>query len=134
MIVIYHNPRCGTSRNVLVALEAIGAQPVVVEYLQTGWTKAQLLGLFAAADVTPREALRVKDTPAESLGLLDLAVDDEALIAAMIAHPVLVNRPFVCAPKGVRLCRPSEKLLELVDAPAGVTLTKEDGSPLLTAK
>ncbi len=134
MIVIYHNPRCGTSRNVLTALETIGAEPVVIEYLQTGWTKAQLLGLFAAADVTVREALRVKDTPAESLGLLDPAIDDEALIAAMIEHPILVNRPFVCAPKGVRLCRPSEKLLELVDVPEGVSLTKEDGSPILASK
>lgn len=134
MIVIYHNPRCGTSRNVLTALEAIGAEPVVVEYLQTGWTKAQLLGLFAAADVTPREALRIKDTPAEKLGLIDPAVNDEALIAAMVEHPVLVNRPFVCAPKGVRLCRPSERVLDLVDVPEGISLTKEDGSPLLAAK
>jgi arsenate reductase len=134
MIVIYHNPRCGTSRNVLTALEAIGAAPVVIEYLQTGWTRAQLLGLFAAADVTARETLRIKDTPAEKLGLLDPAVDNETLIAAMIEHPVLVNRPFVCAPKGVRLCRPSERLLELVDVPAGVMLNKEDGSPLLAVK
>lgn len=117
-----------------MALEAIGAAPVVVEYLQTGWTRAQLLGLFAAADVTPRQALRAKDTPAERLGLLDPVVGDEALIAAMIEHPVLVNRPFVCAPKGVRLCRPSDRLLELVDVPEGVTLIKEDGSPLLVTK
>jgi arsenate reductase len=134
VIVIYHNPRCGTSRNVLAALEAIGAAPVVIDYLQAGWTRAQLLGLFAAADVTVRQALREKDTPAEKLGLLDPAVDDEALLTAMIQHPVLVNRPFVCGPKGVRLCRPSERILELVDVPAGVTLNKEDGSPLPNAK
>lgn len=130
-VVIYHNGECGTSRNVLGALKAAGCAPVVVDYLSEGWTRGQLQGLFAAAGVTPREALRETRSPAEDLGLLDPGVSDETLLSAMVAHPVLVNRPFVCTPKGVRLCRPSEKVLELIDVPPGVTLTKEDGSPMV---
>lgn len=115
MIVVHHNPDCGTSRNVLRIIRGAGMEPVVIEYLETGWTRPQLLGLFAAADVTPRQALREKRSPAEELGLLDDGVSDEALIDAMLAHPVLVNRPFVCTPKGVALCRPSDSVLELLD-------------------
>jgi arsenate reductase (glutaredoxin) len=129
-VVIYHNGDCGTSRNVLNALRAVGLAPVVVDYLAEGWTRGQLLGLFAAAGLTPRQALRETKSPAEDLGLLDVGVSDDTLLSAMVAHPVLVNRPFVCTRKGVRLCRPSEKLLELIDVPAGVRLTKEDGSPM----
>jgi arsenate reductase (glutaredoxin) len=129
-VVIYHNGECGTSRNVLNALQTAGYKPVVINYLTEGWTRAQLLGLFAAANLTPRQALRETKSPAEDLGLLDVGVSDETLLSAMVAHPVLVNRPFVCTPKGVRLCRPSEKVLELIDVPPGVTLTKEDGSPM----
>jgi arsenate reductase (glutaredoxin) len=129
-VVIYHNGECGTSRNVLSALQAAGYSPVVVDYLTEGWTRGQLLGLFAAANVTPRGALRETKSPAEDLGLLDVGVSDETLLSAMVAHPILVNRPFVCTRKGVRLCRPSEKVLELIDIPAGVTLMKEDGSPM----
>ncbi|MEO0346521.1 MAG: arsenate reductase (glutaredoxin) [Pseudomonadota bacterium] len=115
MIVVHHNPDCGTSRNVLRIVRGAGIEPVVIEYLETGWTRPQLLGLFAAADVTPRQALREKRSPAEELGLLKDGVSDEALIDAMLEHPVLVNRPFVCTPKGVALCRPSDTVLELLD-------------------
>lgn len=129
MIVMTHNPACGTSRNVLAILQAAGAEPVVIEYLDEGWTRAQLLGMFAAADVTPRQALRVSKSPAEELGLTDPSVPDDVLLDAMIAHPVLVNRPFVFTPKGVRLCRPSHKVLDLLDAaPKGFVL--EDGTAL----
>ncbi|MBO6814464.1 MAG: arsenate reductase (glutaredoxin) [Rhizobiaceae bacterium] len=107
-IVVHHNPGCGTSRNVLEIIRNSGEEPVVIEYLDEGWTRAQLLGLFAAADITPREALRVQRSPAEELGLLEDGVSEEAILDAMIEHPVLVNRPIVCTPKGVRLCRPSE--------------------------
>ncbi len=99
-VVIHHNPACGTSRNVLALIEAAGYAPTVIPYLETGWTRPQLLGLFAAAGLTPREALRVSKSPAEELGLLDPAVDADALIAAMLEHPVLVNRPIVCTSKG----------------------------------
>jgi len=114
-VVIYHNPACGTSRNVLSLIEAAGCTPTVIEYLTTGWTRPQLLGLFAAAGLMPRAALRTKNSPAESLGLLDSSVGDEAILAAMVEQPVLVNRPIVCTPKGVRLCRPSETVLELLE-------------------
>ena len=107
-VVIHHNPDCGTSRNVLAIIEASGKTPVVVPYLDTGWTRSQLLALFAAAGLTPRSALRTTKSPAEELGLLDPSVDDETLLAPMLEHPVLVNRPIVCTPKDVRLCRPSE--------------------------
>ena len=118
-IVVHHNPGCGTSRNVIEIIKASGEEPVVIEYLNEGWTKSQLLALFAAADITPREALRTQRSPAEELGLLDPAVSDEALMNAMIEHPVLVNRPIVCSPKGVKLCRPAEEVHELlVDPPS----------------
>lgn len=133
-IVIHHNPHCGTSRNVLAIIEASGETPVVIEYLETGWTRPQLAGLFAAADLTPRTALRVKKSPAEELGLLDPSVTDEALIEAMLEHPVLVNRPIVCSPKGVRLCRPSEAVLDLLDRLPPGPMSKEDGTPLIDAE
>ncbi|MCS6986453.1 MAG: arsenate reductase family protein [Sphingomonadaceae bacterium] len=126
VIVVYHNPACGTSRNVLAIVRASGEEPVVVEYLQEGWTRAQLLGLFAAAGLTPRQALRA-NVP-EAQGLDD--ADDETLLAAMVRHPILVNRPIVCSPRGVRLCRPSEAVLPLLDRPPPPEFRKEDGSPL----
>ena len=132
-IVIHHNPGCGTSRNVLDIIRASGAEPVVVPYLETGWTRGQLQALFAAAGLSPRTALRISKSPAEALGLTDPAVSDETLLSAMLIHPLLVNRPIVCSPKGVRLCRPSELVLDLLDRlPAG-PLFKEDGSMILTA-
>jgi len=114
-VVIHHNPGCGTSRNVLGLIEAAGYRPTIVEYLKTGWTRPQLLGLFAAAGLTPHEALRAARSPTAELELFDRAVDDETLLAAMIEHPELVNRPIVCSPKGVRLCRPAERVLDLLE-------------------
>lgn len=130
-VVIHHNPDCGTSRNVLAIIEASCETPVVITYLETGWTRPQLLALFAAADLTPRDALRTSKSPAEDLGLLDPSVDDETLLAAMLEHPILVNRPIVCSPKGVRLCRPSEVVLDLLDRLPPGPMAKEDGTPLI---
>lgn len=133
-IVIHHNPDCGTSRNVLEIIRATGTEPVVIEYLKTGWTRAQLLALFAAAGLTPRTALRTSKSPAKELGLLEPEVSDAALLDAMLEHAVLVNRPIVCTPEGVRLCRPSEAVLDLLDPlPAG-PLFKEDGQMIIDAE
>ncbi|MEL7178962.1 MAG: arsenate reductase (glutaredoxin) [Pseudomonadota bacterium] len=126
--VIHHNPDCGTSRNVLAVIRASGTEPIVIAYLQTGWTRPQLLALFAAADLTPRAALRTSKSPAEELGLLDENVSDDALIDAMVAHPILVNRPIVCTPKGVALCRPSEAVLPILEKPLTEAVYKEDGA------
>ena len=133
-IVIYHNPECGTSRNVLAIIEAAGYQPTVIEDLKTGWTIPQLLGLFAAAGLTPKSALRATKSPAAELGLLDATVSETELLEAMIEHPVLVNRPIVCTPKGVRLCRPSETVLDLLDTWPNGPLYKEDGELLIDAE
>lgn len=125
-VTIYHNPDCGTSRNALAMIEAAGYLPTVVEYRVVGWTRPQLEGLFAAMNVTPRDVIRAKGTPAAELGLLAEGVSDAAIIEAMIEHPVLVNRPIVVTPKGTKLCRPSEVVLELLsNRPA--SFTKEDG-------
>ncbi|MGB4828514.1 MAG: arsenate reductase (glutaredoxin) [Paracoccaceae bacterium] len=113
-VTIWHNPSCGTSRNVLAALRDAGLTPVVVEYLKTGWTADGLRTLFSAAGITARAALRVKGTDAEDRGLTDPGVTEAALIAAMVAHPVLVNRPFVQTPLGTALCRPSETVQALI--------------------
>jgi arsenate reductase len=133
-VVIHHNPECGTSRNTLAIINATGYQPTVIEYLKTGWTRPQLLGLFAAAGLTPREALRVSKSPAAEMGLTDPDIDDETLLAAMVEHPILVNRPIVCTPKGVRLCRPSDLVLDLLDRLPPGPFNKEDGSPLIDAE
>ena len=133
-IVIYHYPDCGTSRNVLDIIRKSGAAPVVIEYLQTGWTRPQLLGLFAAADITPRQALRTSKSPAAELGLLAEGVTDDAILDAMLLHPVLVNRPLVCTPKGTRMCRPSELVLDLLDQLPPGPLYKEDGEMILNAQ
>ncbi len=129
-VVIHHNPDCGTSRNVLAIIEACGYQPVILEYLKLGWTRPQLLALFAAADLTPKTALRETKSPAKDLGLLDPAVTDDAILAAMVQHPVLVNRPIVCTPKGVKLCRPSETVLHLLDSLPPTPVYKEDGTEI----
>jgi arsenate reductase len=134
MIVIHHNPDCATSRNVLSIIEASGSAPIVIEYLKTGWTRPQLLGLFAAAGLTPRLALRTTKSPAAQLGLLDASIPDEAILEAMLAHPVLVNRPIVCSRKGVRLCRPSETVLDLLDRLPPGPLFKEDGAAIIDAE
>lgn len=133
-IVIYHNPACGTSRNVLAILRASDPAPVVIEYLDAGWTRPQLLGLFAAANLTPRQALRTTKSPAAELGLLDETVSDDALLDAMIEHPILVNRPIVCSPKGVALCRPSETVLPMMETLPKGPLYKEDGAMILDEK
>lgn len=133
-IVIHHNPACGTSRNVLAFIRASGEEPVVIEYLNEGWTRPQLQGLFAAANLTPRQALRETKSPAAELGLLEDGISDEVLLDAMLEHPVLVNRPIVCTPKGVKLCRPSEAVFDLLDTlPAG-PLSKEDGGLVIDAE
>ncbi len=126
-VVIHHNPSCGTSRNVLDMIRAAGIEPVVIEYLETGWTRPQLLGLFAAANLTPKTALRVSKSPAEELGLTAEGVADETILAAMLEHPVLVNRPIVCSPRGVKLCRPSEAVIDLLPPGSLTEFTKEDG-------
>ncbi len=125
-IVIHHNPECGTSRNVLAMIEAAGYTPTVIPYLETGWTIPQLEGLFTAMGIGPSEALREKGTPAGELGLLDPGATDESILREMVAHPVLVNRPIVATPKGVRLCRPSEAVLPLLEHEPE-HFTKEDG-------
>lgn len=132
-IVIHHNPNCGTSRNVLELILAAGYDPTVIEYLAEGWTRPQLLALFAAAGITARQALRVSGTPAEALGMTAPEVSEQQLIAAMILHPILVNRPIVCSPKGVRLCRPSETVLDLLDHLPKGPFAKENGELIVDA-
>lgn len=111
-ITVYHNPACGTSRNTIALLVEAGHKPVVIEYLKTGWTKAQLKDLFARAGISAHEAMRENAPQVAELGLK--SASEEALLEAMVAHPILVNRPIVVAPKGVRLCRPKEKVFEIL--------------------
>ena len=125
-VTIYHNPDCGTSRNTLAMIRASGEEPVVVEYLQTGWTRELLRSLATRAGEPLRSFVREKQTPAADLGILEEGVAEEVILDAMIAHPVLVNRPIVASPKGVRLCRPSELVLGLLEDPAP-EFVKEDG-------
>ncbi len=132
--VMFHNPGCGTSRNVLAVLHAAGYAPDVVEYLTVGWTRELLLTLFTAAGLTPRQALRESKSPANELGLLDDGVADEAILAAMLDHPVLVNRPFVVTDRGVKLCRPSELVLDLIAQWPQGPFAKEDGSLMIDAE
>ena len=129
MMLLYHNPKCSTSRNVLAAIRASGATPVVVDYLRDGWTKPQLQLLFVAAGLTPREALRTRAP--EAAGLEDAGEDE--LLEAMLRHPVLVERPFVASERGVRLCRPAGRLLSLLEAPLPADFRKEDGSLFVSA-
>lgn len=132
--VIYHNPACGTSRNTLQMIRDSGEEPVVIEYMKSGWTREQLLGLFAAADITPRQALRIKQSIAIELELTGPETTDDQILDAMVEHPVLVERPIVCGPKGVRLCRPSELVFELLDSEKITTFTKEDGQVVKPGK
>jgi len=131
-VTIYHNPDCGTSRNALAMIEAAGYRPEIVDYRKNGWTRSQLDHLLAAMDASPRTLLRDKGTPAAELGLLDPAISDEAILAAMVAHPILVNRPIVVTPKGTKLCRPSEEVLSLLDR-LPEHFTKEDGEVVRVA-
>jgi arsenate reductase len=125
-VTIFHNPACATSRNTLAMIEAAGYAPTVVDYLSAGWSPEQLRGLMAAAGVRPRDWLRAKGTAAESLGLLDPDAGDAVILQAMAAQPILVNRPVVVTPKGVKLCRPSETVFALLER-APDSFTKEDG-------
>jgi|SRR6478672_4431788 len=125
-VTVFHNPACGTSRNVLAMIEAAGYQPEVVEYMQAGWNADQLRDLFAEAGLTPRDALREKEVATTVPALLDLAASDDAILEAMLAHPVLVNRPIVRTPRGAAMCRPSEKVFDLLDRRPD-RFVKEDG-------
>ncbi len=125
-ITIFHNPACGTSRNTVAMVEAAGYTPQVVEYLKAGWTREQLQDLAARSGGSLRALMREKGTPAETLGLLTDDVSDDRLLDAMVEHPILVNRPIVVTPKGVKLCRPSEQVLDLLDRKPE-QFTKEDG-------
>jgi len=133
-VVIHHNSDCGTWRNTLAIIKAAGYKPTVIEYLKAGWTRSQLQGLFAAAGLRPRTALRESNSPAAELGLLDPTVSNDALLVAMIEYPILVNRPIVCTRKGVRLCRPSERVLDLLERLPTGPFYKEEGSLLIDAK
>lgn len=113
-VVIHHNPNCGTSRNTLELIRQSGREPVIHDYVKAGWTKPQLKSLFAAMGKAPRDILRVRGTPAEELGLTRDGVSDDAILNAMVEHPILVERPIVETPKGVRLCRPAESVRELL--------------------
>ena len=132
-VVIFHNPDCGTSRNVVRIIEAAGYTPTVIEYLKTGWTKPLLMALFASSGIGPRDALRVKKSPAAELGLTDPSVTDEDIFEAMLAHPILVERPIVVTAKGTALCRPSEKVLDLLDRLPSGPFAKEDGELVIDA-
>lgn len=125
-ITVYHNPDCGTSRNVLAMIRASGEEPVVIEYLKAPPSRKRLVGLIAAMGLSVRDVLREKGTPHAELGLGDPSLSDDALIDAMLAHPILINRPIVETPKGTRLCRPSEAVLDLLDG-APAEFVKEDG-------
>lgn len=114
---IFHNPNCGTSRNVLATIRAAGESPTVVEYVKTGWTRDQLVRMFKAAGLTAREALRGKSDLVEELGLLKPGVSEDKILAAMVEHPILVERPFVVTDKGTALCRPADKVLSLLATP-----------------
>ena len=126
-IVIYHNPLCGTSRNALAMIRNAGIEPHIVEYLKTPPSRARLVELIERAGITPRALLREKGTPYAELGLRDETLTDEALVDAMMEHPILINRPLVVSPLGVKLCRPSEAVLDLLPAEQRRTFVKEDG-------
>ena len=132
-IIIYHNPDCGTSRNTLALIRNAGIEPHVVEYLKTPPSRALLERLIERAGITPRELLREKGTPYAEFGLGDESLTDRALVDAMMAHPILINRPLVVSPLGVKLCRPSEAVLDILPAPQLGAFTKEDGEQVVDA-
>jgi arsenate reductase (glutaredoxin) len=134
-VTIYHNPACGTSRNTLEIIRHAGFEPVVIEYLKTPPSKAQLAKMIAEAGLSVREAIREKGTPYEELGLADPALSDDQLLDAMIATPLLINRPLVVTEIGTRLCRPSELVLDILPANAFTSaFVKEDGEAVLDAE
>ncbi|PZU18788.1 MAG: arsenate reductase (glutaredoxin) [Shinella sp.] len=126
-IVIYHNPDCGTSRNTLAMIRNAGIEPHVVEYLKTPPSRALLEQLIDRMGISPRDLLREKGTPFSDLGLSDTSLSDEQLVDAMMDHPILINRPIVVTPVGVKLCRPSEAVLDILPAGQQAAFTKEDG-------
>ncbi|MES2742481.1 MAG: arsenate reductase (glutaredoxin) [Pseudomonadota bacterium] len=132
-ITIYHNPSCGTSRNTLALIRNSGVEPQIIDYLSDPPTRASLRELIARAGLTVRGALREKGEVYTALGLADPARSDEALLDAMLAHPILINRPFVVTQRGVRLCRPSERVLEILPLPQLGAFTKEDGQVVIDA-
>ncbi len=132
-ITIYHNPNCGTSRNVLALIRNTGVEPRVVQYLKTPLGTTQLLELLRALDLTARELLRQKGTPYDELGLGDAKWTDDDLVAFMAQHPILMNRPVVVTPMGAKLCRPSEVVLDILPSPQLGAFSKEDGEVVITA-
>ncbi|MGC5799523.1 arsenate reductase (glutaredoxin) [Sphingomonas sp. NFX23] len=132
-IVIYHNPECGTSRNTLAMIRNAGIEPHVVEYLKTPPSRALLIELIDRAGITPRDLLREKGTPCAELGLGDTTLSDDALVDAMMAHPILINRPLVVSPLGVKLCRPSEAVLDLLPKAQQGAFAQEDGEQIVDA-
>ena len=130
-IRIYHNPDCGTSRNTLALIRNAGVEPEVIEYLKTPPNLDELKDMIAKAGLTVREAIRQKGTPYEALGLDNPALSDDELLAAMLAHPLLINRPFVITPYGTRLCRPSETVLDILPLPQNAPFAKEDGEVVI---
>ena len=133
-ITIYHNPKCGTSRNVLALIRNAGIEPTVIEYLKTPPSRAELVALIAATGAPVREAIRAKEAVYTELGLANPALGDDALIDAMLAHPILINRPLVVSPLGTRLCRPSETVLDLLPGPQKGPFVKADGEVVIDAK
>ena len=133
-ITIYHNPACGTSRNTLAMIRNAGIAPNVIEYLSTPPDRQTLQQMISLAGLTVREAIREKGTPYAELGLSDPALTDEQLLEAMLAHPILINRPFVITERGVRLCRPSELVLDILPSPQQGAFTKEDGEAVIDAQ
>lgn len=133
-ITIYHNPKCGTSRNTLAMIRNSGAKPQVIEYLKTPPTREQLLALIAASGLSVRDIMRSKEALFTELGLADPARSDVELIDAMLAHPILINRPIVVTPLGTRLCRPSELVLDLLPQPQQGAFSKEDGEAVVDAQ
>ena len=133
-ITIYHNPQCGASRNMLALIRNTGAEPEVVEYLKTPLTREKLKELIAQMGITVRELLRRKGTPYDELGLDDATLGDDALLDAMLRHPILMNRPVVVTPLGARLCRPSESVLDILPLPQRGAFAKEDGEAVIDAK
>ncbi|WP_294261230.1 arsenate reductase (glutaredoxin) [uncultured Sphingomonas sp.] len=132
-IIIYHNPVCGTSRNTLAMIRNAGIEPHVVEYLKTPPSRTLLIELIERAGLTPRALLREKGTPYAELGLGDERLSDDTLLDAMMAHPILINRPLVVSPLGVRLCRPSEAVLDILPEPQRAAFAKEDGEQVVDA-
>jgi arsenate reductase len=134
MITIYHNPNCGTSRNVLGLILNSGAEPEIIEYLKTPPSRERLVELIGQMGISVRDLLRRKGTPYDELGLDDPAVTDDELIDAMMAHPILINRPIVVTPLATKLCRPSESVLDILPASQSGAFSKEDGEPVIDAK